>query len=225
MAIVARRSPLHQVRGHREGRSGKTDERQPLCQRAPHPTNRLENEADLALDVDRSELRHRLHAPDGTMDDRALSLGELQPDPQWLDDEKNVGKEDRGVDSQLLHGLERDLGGELRVLAELQEAMASAEGPISRHVSPGLPHEPDRRVRSRLVSGCAEQRRIVEGHTEEGTYRRQPNASAAPASPAPDRCMILALWHTYPASKRSSRSSGRKASPAWHEDADGLVRG
>jgi hypothetical protein len=40
-----------------------------------------------------------------------------------------------------------------------------------------LAHEPDWRKGSRLAAGCAEQRRIVEGHTEEGTYRRQRNAS------------------------------------------------
>src|SRR5262245_54869279 len=58
--------------------------------------------------------------------------------------------------------------------------MPSAETTIGRHVSSCLSHEPDRRVRGRLAPGCAEQRRIVEGHIEEGTYRRQPNASPLP---------------------------------------------
>ena len=92
------------------------------------------------------------------MDDRALALGELEPDAERLDDQQNVGEEDRRIDAQTGDGLQRDLGGRLRISGELEKAVALAHRAVLRHVAAGLAHEPHRRVRRRLAAGGAEER-------------------------------------------------------------------
>ncbi len=94
------------------------------------------------------------------MDHRAVALRELEPDAERLEDEQDVGEEDRGVDAEPLDRLERDLGGRLGSCAELEEAEALAHRAVLGHVAAGLAHEPDRRVRRRLAASGAEQGRI-----------------------------------------------------------------
>ena len=108
-----------------------------LAQRLEHEAHRLGTSIGL-------ELRDVRLRPHGAVDHRALALRELEPDAERLDDQQDVGEEDRRVDAEALDGLERDLGGRLGVVAELEEAVALAQRAVLGHVAPGLTHEPDR---------------------------------------------------------------------------------
>ena len=80
---------------------------------------------------------------DRVVDDRAFALGEFELEAQGLEDQQDVGEEDRGVDPQAFGGGDGDLGGQLGALAELQERDAGADVPVFGHVPAGLPHQPD----------------------------------------------------------------------------------
>ena len=58
---------------------------------------------------------------DRVVDDRPFPLGELQVEAQRLEDQEDVGEQDRRVDPQPLGGRDGDLGRQLGVLAEFQE--------------------------------------------------------------------------------------------------------
>ena len=75
-----------------------------------------------------------------------IARSELEPDLEWLQDQQDVGEDDRGVDTQALHGRDCYLCRGLRVVAELEKAVALAHGAILRHIAAGLAHEPNRRV-------------------------------------------------------------------------------
>ena len=147
--IVARGAALDDIRRHRERRARKADQRHLPAQRALHAAHGLEHERHRGLDVDAVEPRDRGLAAEGAMDDRALSLRELEPDAERLDDQQDVGEEDRRVDAQPRDGLERDLGRRLGVASELEEPVPLAHRAVFRQVAPGLPHEPDGSVRRR----------------------------------------------------------------------------
>jgi hypothetical protein len=93
------------------------------------------------------------------MQHRPLALRELQSDVERLDDEQDVGEEDRRVHAEAPHRLQRDLGGRLGVAAQLEEAVARAQRAVLRQVAARLPHEPHRRDRRRLTPGRAQQQR------------------------------------------------------------------
>jgi hypothetical protein len=94
------------------------------------------------------------------MDHRPFALRELEPDAERLDDQQDVGEEDRRVDAEAFDGLERDFGGRLGIAGELEEAVARPHRTVLRHVTTRLTHEPDRGVRRRRAAGGAQQRRI-----------------------------------------------------------------
>ena len=74
---------------------------------------------------------------------RPLSLGETQPQPQRLERQQDVGEDDRRIDAQAMDGLQRDLGGELGIVTQIEDGMALPELAVLRHVPTRLPHEPD----------------------------------------------------------------------------------
>ena len=71
-----------------------------------------------------------------------LRIAEFQS--HRFDGQQKVGKNDRGVDIQRFHRLQRDRGGQIRPLADFEQRVARANVPVRFHVSPRLPHEPDR---------------------------------------------------------------------------------
>jgi hypothetical protein len=71
------------------------------------------------------------------------TVSKTNPSAERLDDEQDVGEEDRRVDAKPRDGLQRDFGGRPRRLAQLQESMTRAQRTILRQVSPGLTPRPD----------------------------------------------------------------------------------
>ena len=140
--------------------------------------------AELALDLaDRLEhVRERLARlerrsasmsavdRDRALDRRALAVDEVERDAHRLERQQQIGEQDRGVDVDAAHRLQRDLGRELGRAADLEQRVALAQRAVLGHVAAGLPHEPDRRGVDRLAPAGFEEsaspRRSV-GHLEE----------------------------------------------------------
>ena len=64
--------------------------------------------------------------------------------------QQQVGKDDGRIDAEGFRGRDGDLGGELGLLADLDERMLFADGAVFGHVASGLAHEPDGRAVDRL---------------------------------------------------------------------------
>jgi hypothetical protein len=63
-----------------------------------------------------------------------------------MGNDKNVGKQDRSVEAETPDRLQRDLDGEIRIVAEVEKAAGRFR--VSRYsgkIPARLPHEPDRR--------------------------------------------------------------------------------
>ncbi len=68
-----------------------------------------------------------------------------------------IGKNDGRIHSQCLRSSNRDLRREPRVLADFNQRVLFADGPVFRHVAPGLSHEPYRgTVRRQRFAGLYE---------------------------------------------------------------------
>ena len=87
------------------------------------------------------------------LDGRALALDEVEGDAHRLERQQQIGEQDRRVDVDAAHRLQRDFGREVGRAAELQKCVVLAERAIFRHVAAGLPHEPDGRRDRRIRAG------------------------------------------------------------------------
>ena len=76
------------------------------------------------------------------VDDWALSGGEMDGQAHDFQRKEQVGEDDGRVDAQLLGRSDSDFGGQFRLLADFDQRILFANGPILRHVTPGLAHEP-----------------------------------------------------------------------------------
>ena len=94
------------------------------------------------------------------MDLRPVTAGELEPDPERLEHQQDVGEQDGSVDTQPVDRLEGDLARGLRRFAQVEERVSRAQGAVLGHVAPGLAHEPHRRERGGLAAAGPEERRI-----------------------------------------------------------------
>ena len=81
---------------------------------------------------------------------RSMIIGELEADLKRLEDQQNVGEDDPRIHTKLIDRSNRHLTSKLRRLAELDEANPLTQRPILGLITPRLPHDPNRGVRSRL---------------------------------------------------------------------------
>ena len=160
--IVAGGAALDDVRRDGERCAREADERDVRGQRALHQPHGFEHEADRARDVHGGQARDVGLAAHGTVDHRPLALGELEPHAERLDDQQDIGEEDRRVDAEPLDRLQRDLGRRLRRLGELEERVTRAQRAVLRQVASGLAHEPHRGEGRRPAARGEQQRRV--GH-------------------------------------------------------------
>ena len=96
------------------------------------------------------------------MDHGPFPGGEFEVEAQGFEDQEDVGEEDRGVDAEDLGGRHGDLGGEVGILAEFQEPDLRPHGAVLRHVTAGLPHQPDGGHVGRFAATGAEEVGLVE---------------------------------------------------------------
>ena len=155
---LPRRTALDEVGREREGRAGEADQGHAVGERLLDEPHRLEDERHRLVHRHGSEPLHVFRAPDRTVDVRPVAPGELEADAEGLEHEQDVGEEDRGIDAEPVHRLERHLGGGLGILAELEEAAAGPDGAVLGHVAPGLAHEPHGGERGRGAPASLEER-------------------------------------------------------------------
>src|SRR5882672_9198078 len=90
----------------------------------------------------RRDLVRRIHG----IEPRAFAYLEAHRAAERVGNDENVGEDDRGIEIETADRLQRDLGGELRREAQIEEAAGlGAELAIFRQIAAGLPHHPDRR--------------------------------------------------------------------------------
>ena len=115
-----------------------------------HEPHGLEDERHRLLgigDTERLDVCGRAHR---LVDHRADVLDELDVDPHAEDRQHDVGEHDCGVDPVDTNGLERHLGAELRLPADLEQVVALADLAVAGQRAPRLAHEPDRSPLDRL---------------------------------------------------------------------------
>jgi hypothetical protein len=145
MKKITTGTAFDRITRQRERRPGEPDERDVGGQGADGEAHCFEDIAQTLIGLDRRQRRNCRGAPDRVRDARSLASLERQTEPQGLKRQQNVGEEDCGVDAQTRDGLQRYFSGELGVVAQLEDGVLLAQGPVLGHVAPRLPHEPDRR--------------------------------------------------------------------------------
>ena len=159
--VVAGTPALDGVRSRGEGRAGKADKGH-LRGFKPYPAHRLENEAQGFVHVHQGEGFHPVRRQAGFQYWAAPFL-KTQPQPQRFQGKQDVREEDKGVHAQM-QGKQRHLGGQVGLAHEFQQAVALPQRPVFGHVTPGLPHEPHRRVGCGLpIAGGEEGGKAVSG--------------------------------------------------------------
>src|SRR5262245_2670462 len=66
-----------------------------------------------------------------------------QLESERLNEKKKVGKNYRGVDTQFVGRIHRDLRRQIGILAQLKKRDLGAQVAVFLHVAPGLAHQPD----------------------------------------------------------------------------------
>ena len=123
----------------------------PRRQRFPDQLDRLRHERERRDLIERPhpiDVRSRSHR---VVNDRPFALGKFELKPQRLEDQQDVGEQNRGVDAQHFGGGDGHFRGQVGPFAQLEERNFRANGPILGHVPAGLPHQPDRRDVRRLA--------------------------------------------------------------------------
>src|SRR6185436_19963486 len=156
LRVVLRRAAFDQIAREGERRAREADQRD--LELALHDADRVQHRRQIALGLDRLERRDVRLGGDRIPDRRPLVLHELDVDPHRLRQEQDVAEDDRGIESgELADRLERDLCGELRGAADVEDRMLEPQRPVFGHVAPRLAHEPDRRAVDRLLAEGFEQ--------------------------------------------------------------------
>ena len=160
---VAGRLPLDEIAGDGERPSAEADERLLRLELRTNEPHGLEDERHRLLRVGHAQRLDVGGAPNGLVDHGADVLDELDVDAHAEDRQHDVREHDRGIDAVHADGLERDLGAELGLTADLEQAVALADLTVAGQRAPRLAHEPDRSPLDRLQA---------RGSDEEG--RRHP---------------------------------------------------
>ena len=136
-------SAFDRVARERERRASKADERHILGKLTTREPDRVHHVAELGVHVERGQALDIGGVANRPLDVWALSRGETQTQTERLEGQQDVGEDDRRIDAQAMDGLQRDLGGELGIVTQIEDGMALPELAVLRHVPTRLPHEPD----------------------------------------------------------------------------------
>src|SRR6267378_71459 len=166
-------SAFDRVTRERERRAGKTDERHVRRELATRQPDRVHDVPELSVHVERWQTLDSGSVANRLLDVRALSRGKTQAQTQRLEGQEDVGEYDRGIDTQAMDGLQRDGGGELGIMTEIEDGVALPELAVLRHVPTRLPHEPDWRDVGALPTARFKKPQ-AEGPRERSEWYRRP---------------------------------------------------
>ena len=154
---VARVAALDCVRRERERRAGEADERHAAFQRALDLVDRFEHVAELGARLEAADAREIRLASERRLDRRPLAAHEIERDAERRERQQQVGEQNRGVDVDAPHRLQRHFRRQFRRPTEIEQRIALAQRPVLAHVAARLAHEPDWSRVDRLPSaGCQE---------------------------------------------------------------------
>ena len=84
---------------------------------------------------------------------RTLAAHEVEGQPQRRQGNQQIREQDGRIHLDAAQRLQRDLGGQVRLTADLEQAVPFAERPVLGHVPARLAHEPD----GGASTGCSRQ--------------------------------------------------------------------
>ena len=220
--VVPARPALDEVAGQRERRPGEAEQGRGTQRVAGEPDGLGEEP-----EVGRREGGERVDVggrADGRAHDGAGAGDDVDVDPGRVQRHDDVAVEHGGVDAVAAHGLQGDLGDELRGAAGLEHRRRPAGLLVLRQRAPRLAHEPHGRALDGLASGGADQvggAHAPDGVTRADAPRTRPRRSAPPGVGRPTFRGDLhpVLGHRRPpCSTTRSPRSGRPGAPGGPTD-------
>ena len=163
MFIIFRRPALDDIGRQRPRAAGKADQRRLAVELAPDQLDGRRDIAELVFDVRHGQLGDGFRRTHRMLELRAFAGHEMQAQAHGLGDSQDVREQNRCIQIEAPQRLQRDLAGQLRVLAQVEKAAGLlAQRSILRQVTTGLAHEPDRG----RIDGLARQRaqETIVGH-------------------------------------------------------------
>ena len=160
---VAAAAAFDHVRAHGPRAAGETDQRHPALQFAPDRAHGVHHVTQFAFRIrDRQPVDVGRRA-DRARDLRAFARLETEADVHRVRHGQDVREQDRRVEAVAVERLQRDLAGELRVHAQLEEAAGlGARRAVLGQVAARLAHHPQRRARRRLAQQGAQQQVVLQ---------------------------------------------------------------
>ena len=152
VAVVLARAPLDQIARHRERRAGEREQRH--VEFGDEQLDGVDHVGDV-VELERPEAFDVVARPERVLGDRTGAGSDVDAESDGMRCHDDVAVEHGGVDAVAAHGLHRDLGGERRLLDRIEDRTVAANRSVLGQRSPGLAHEPHRRV----VSAAAVRRR------------------------------------------------------------------
>src|SRR5579884_887751 len=150
MDVVARASAFDHVAGQRERSAAESYDRKPLAKVAGDNLNRFGYVFEF-LGTIGLKLRDGSCIAQRTRDLRPIAFDKLEIQAHDFERQEKVGKNDGRIDSQTLSGSDGNVSRKLGGLTDLNDGMLFADLAVLRHVTPGLAHEPDGRLRTGLI--------------------------------------------------------------------------
>ena len=125
----------------------------------------------------------------GVGDVRAFTVGPAEGNlqPHAGERREDVHEDDGRVQREAAQRLESGLHGELGRGEELHHGVPLAEGAVLGEVAPGLPHQPDRRVRHRFAAACLQEHGGVRGDARGPAHQRGACHRTRPTKKGPSR--------------------------------------
>jgi hypothetical protein len=164
LGVAVAALPFDHVAGQGEGAAGKADQGHGTVQGAADLGHGIDDIAQMVVGIGGLEIADRPFFPQGPLELGTLALGEIQAQAHGVRHGEDVGEQDGRVQVVARQGLQGDLGGQGRRLAQVQEAARPGTcRAVFREVAAGLAHQPGRRVAGGLPQQRAQEGIVLEG--------------------------------------------------------------
>ena len=127
-----------------------------LADQDPH---RLGDPGQVDLGFEVAEPGQVLLGGERLFDDGPDAGDDVHPEADGGDGDHDVGVEDGGVDAVAADRLQGDLGGQVRLPDDVEDAAGAAQGPVLGQRAPGLAHEPHGDLATPLAPARPQERR------------------------------------------------------------------
>ena len=179
VAVVVGAGAFDHVTGQRPGAAGKADQRYPAIQRLANGSDRVEHVAQL-VHVRHRQFGHGSFVAHVFGEARPFADGKAQAQAHGVGHGEDVAEQDGCVQRVTLQRLQRDFRGEVHVGGQAHEAARfRTRSAVLRQVTPGLAHQPDRRV-VRGLAHAGTQKAVIQGGSE-GAVRHGAMLSGEPS--------------------------------------------